>query len=105
MRPLENTSIRDPARRLIRDKLGVPSLLLQLKHDAGWPDVMFLVPGGRPLLMEFKRPGFELEPLQEERRATLLKLGYDAEGPVSSVEEAWGLVCLRLVPDRLKAVK
>ena len=42
----------------------------------GRQDRIAFIPGGRPLLMEFKRPGEPLEPLQEHRRAELVKLGY-----------------------------
>jgi len=70
----------------------VLSLLLELRHDAGWPDVLFLIPGGRPLLMEFKRPGKGLEPLQAERKRDLNKLGYDVLGPIDNVEIAVQLV-------------
>lgn len=71
-------------------------MLLELRHDAGWPDVLFLVPGGRPLFMEFKRPGKDLEPLQAERKSDLEKLGYDVVGPVVDVDAALLLVQLAL---------
>lgn len=89
--PKENP-IRDRARKLAADRLGVPSLLLNLSKDTGWPDVLFLIPGGRPLLMEFKRPGEPLKPLQQERKDTLKKLSYDVLGPVDSVDVALQLV-------------
>jgi hypothetical protein len=76
----------------VRDQLGIPSLLLELRRDGGWPDVLFLIPGGRPLFMEFKRPGKDLEPLQVERKTTLQKLGYDVLGPVDNVDIAVSLV-------------
>lgn len=45
---------------------------------AGYPDDQFLIPGGRPLFWEFKRPGKEPTPLQYERIRELRSLGYDA---------------------------
>lgn len=45
----------------------------------GYPDRFFWIPGGRPLLIEFKRPGFPLEPLQVHRHEELKELGYDVE--------------------------
>ena len=61
------------------EKLGVVSLKLTLRYDAGWPDRFFLIPGGRPLFIEFKRPGDLPRALQEQRHATLRKLGYQTE--------------------------
>lgn len=55
---------------------GVPNLKL---GQHGWPDRLFLIPGGRPLLIEFKAPGEEPRPRQAERHRTLRKLGYDVE--------------------------
>lgn len=42
-----------------------------------FPDDCFLVPGGRPLFIEFKAPGEEPTPLQTYRGCRLLELGYD----------------------------
>ena len=58
---------------------GVISLKLALRYDAAWPDRLFLIPGGRPLFIEFKREGDDLRVLQEHRRATLKTLSYDVE--------------------------
>src|SRR5208283_3779262 len=77
-RPLE-TSVE---RRVARDALalyGVVSFKLTLRHNAGWPDRVFLVPGGRPLFIEFKRPDEPPNPLQWHRIDTLRGLGYDTE--------------------------
>jgi hypothetical protein len=63
----------------IAKAMGVPSLKLNLTGNRGWPDRLFLVPGGRPLFIEFKRPGDDLRPLQQHRKETLQGLGYDAE--------------------------
>ena len=91
MTPRENP-IRDQARARARDELGIPSLLLELRHDRGWPDVVFLVHGGRPVLMEFKRPGEPLEPLQAYRADQLRKLNYRVVGPVESADVALGFL-------------
>jgi hypothetical protein len=53
----------------------------------GWPDDLFLIPGGRPLFIEFKRPGARPTPLQLFRLETLNALGYDA-GWCDSADEA-----------------
>jgi hypothetical protein len=58
--------------------------LLAVKHSGGMggashPDYEFYLPGGRPLLIEFKRPGEFPTPLQEERIKRLRALGYDVQ--------------------------
>lgn len=45
---------------------------------AGIPDDLFLLPGGLPIFMEFKRPGKEPTPLQLERIAKLRATGFIA---------------------------
>src|SRR5690606_26564047 len=61
------------------ERLGVPSLKLNLRGNRGWPDRIFLIPGGRPLFIEFKRPGEEPRKLQQQRHRILRKLGYEVE--------------------------
>lgn len=81
--------------RVCRDALhrhGVPSLQLTLHTNAGWPDRVFFIPGGRPLLLEFKRPGETPEPLQMYRLGVLHKLGYDAAW-VDNYPQAMELIC------------
>ncbi len=58
---------------------GVVTLKLELRYDAGWPDRLVLIEGGRPLFIEFKRPGDSPGPLQLERHLVLRRLGYDIE--------------------------
>ena len=43
----------------------------------GWPDDIFLIPGGRPLFIEFKAPGELPTPIQQHRAGELWELGYD----------------------------
>jgi len=45
--------------------------------EAGWPDVLFLIPGGRPLYIEFKWDGEPPNAKQERKINLLLKLDYD----------------------------
>lgn len=42
----------------------------------GWPDYDFLTEGGDIFFIEFKAPGKDLTPLQEERVKRLRKLGH-----------------------------
>jgi hypothetical protein len=59
--------------------MGLIGLKLTPRGQRGWPDRIFFIPGGRPLLIEFKRPGDDPDPLQGHRRTVLLGLGYDVE--------------------------
>lgn len=69
---------------------GIPVIKL---GTSGWPDKMFLIPGGKPVLIEFKRPGTDLaeESRQAQRIQTLQRLGYLAEVH-DSVEGAWQFI-------------
>lgn len=46
------------------NELGVRSIKLNLRGNTGWPDRLFFIPGGRPLLIEFKDWGEVPEPRQ-----------------------------------------
>ncbi len=64
--------------KLVADA-GIRSLKLTLRHDAGWPDRLWLIPGGRPAFTELKAPGAKPTALQWHRIVTLVELGYDVE--------------------------
>lgn len=67
-------------RRAVRDVWtyhGVKSVKFAPPGIVGYPDRMFWVPGGRPLFVEFKRPGEALEPVQVIRHEELKRDGYD----------------------------
>jgi uncharacterized protein YyaL (SSP411 family) len=72
--PIENKVRRDAF-----TKLGVDSVKMKLPSQSGWPDRMFLIPGGKPLMIEFKRPNKEPRKLQVEIMERLRKLGYVVE--------------------------
>jgi hypothetical protein len=65
-------------RRALRE-LGVPSIPLKFGRgvDTGWPDQLFLIPGGRPLFIELKDVKGEVEPKQNYKHTLLKDLGYD----------------------------
>ena len=67
----------------ILTELGIFSLKLNVKGNTGWPDREFFVPGGCPMLIEFKRPGGGLEkdlsPKQELIIERLLYARYQVE--------------------------
>lgn len=54
--------------------LGVPNFKWGVD---GWPDRCFLLPGGRPLFIEYKAPGAELMPRQAYRIKCLKTWGYE----------------------------
>ncbi len=58
---------------------GIMNIRLSFGPGAyvGWPDDIFLIPGGKPLLIEFKAPGKEPTARQQLRIDMLLDLGYD----------------------------
>lgn len=62
-------------------KLGVRSIRMYFGPGVrvSFPDEMFLIPGGRPLLIEFKAPGKKPTPKQAAEIAQLRKEGYDVE--------------------------
>jgi hypothetical protein len=82
------TKIEQHVWRDARSMLGVESIKI---GKQGWPDRLFLIPGGRPLLIEFKRGGEEARILQAHRIETLKKLGYDAYA-VDNYEDAMAYI-------------
>lgn len=55
--------------------------------NAGVPDRILVLPGGKIIFAELKRSGGKTTPLQDVQITTLKKLGCDV-GIVSSIEEA-----------------
>jgi len=100
-----------PRTKIIREKENVENPTRDWAHKNGckltykmaatytrdWPDRMFFIPGGRPLLIEFKKPGAEPTPKQAARIKELRELGYDVE--VCDSKEQ-GIAC---VQSRLEA--
>jgi hypothetical protein len=52
---------------------------LQILGDTGYPDRIIWMPGGRPILFEFKREGYKPEPKQAVIHKELTRLGYQVE--------------------------
>lgn len=59
--------------------LGIKGSKLKVLGDTSYPDRLFWVPGGRPLLIEFKRPGEPPEPKQSYTHNWLRSLGYEVQ--------------------------
>ncbi|MEN6632618.1 MAG: VRR-NUC domain-containing protein, partial [Candidatus Polarisedimenticolia bacterium] len=54
-------------------RLGIEPL--KMSFGKGWPDRLFLVPGGRPVFVEFKCVRGKTTPIQDLRIARLKELG------------------------------
>ena len=78
MNTLES-KIEKKACALILEYLGIHGSKLTTPGDTGYPDRIFWLPGGRPLLIEFKRPGELPSEKQLKVHKTLKSLGYLVE--------------------------
>lgn len=60
-------------------KRRVPVIRLAMMKGAaaGWPDVIFLIPGGSPVFIEFKAPGKKPTAKQVHRHGQLREGGYE----------------------------
>lgn len=89
---LEKPHVEDPAVRWAKSH-GVKLVYkMAAVYDRSWPDRMFLIPGGRPLFIEFKRPGAKPTAKQWQRINELREIGYDVE--VCDSKEQ-GIACVR----------
>jgi len=61
------------------DKHGILHIKLNLRGRRGFPDRLFFIPGGKPLMIEFKREGEEPRRLQSYIHSQLVGLGYRVE--------------------------
>lgn len=88
MRRRLEASIESSAVTAVYKSYGVVGLKFTPKSKTGYPDRLFLLPHGRAVFMEFKRPGEDLRALQDHRCDELEKLGFDVIRGVDTVEEA-----------------
>lgn len=63
------------------DDYGVESIKFNPLGETGIPDRWFLIPGGRPFIIEFKAPGCKDDPSpkQDWWIGKMKRLGYDVE--------------------------
>lgn len=59
--------------------LGIKAGKLKIEGETGYPDRILWLPGGKPLLIEFKVPGADPKPHQEGKHELLKKLGYNVK--------------------------
>lgn len=96
------SSIEEAACDKIEKELLITSLKLNVQGRTGWPDRIFFIPGGRPLLVEFKKPGEDPRPLQAHVIQGLNDLGYDV-AVADNIDDALAAVCRALAAARLSA--
>lgn len=82
---LEN-DIEQKACDLVWQYLGIEGSKLKILGDTGYPDRIFWLPGGRPLLIEFKRPGEEPRAKQLQIHEQLRGLGYEVQVHDNSID-------------------
>lgn len=68
-------------------ELGVFNIKLKKTQERGYPDRLFWIPGGRPLLIEFKRQGAQPTEYQQMIHKRLRYAGYEVQVH-DDVEEA-----------------
>ncbi len=80
MAKTEEAKVRDPVIDYAH-KRGVRTIRMYFGPgiQTGWPDDLFLLPGGRPLLIEFKAPGEEPTKKQQIKIDLLEEFGYAVE--------------------------
>lgn len=80
MRPLES-SIERKVAAWWDSRFPSPAsrLKLEARGRAGWPDQMYMIPGGKPFFIEFKRKGELPRPLQSYIHSQMRENGYDVE--------------------------
>jgi hypothetical protein len=74
----EITLERTVCRRML-EEYGVSNIKINTMSNTGYPDRLFFIPGGKPLLVEFKAPGEELKPKQAHIHRNLKRLGYNVQ--------------------------
>lgn len=72
--------VRDPTMKWAKQH-GIKSIRMYFGPgvSSGWPDDLFLIPGGVPLFIEFKAPGKTATPIQAKKIKLLRGLDYDVE--------------------------
>lgn len=60
-------------------KYGVFSIKIKSAQERSYPDRLFLIPGGKPLFIEFKRQGEDPDSRQELIHERLRYAGYDVQ--------------------------
>jgi len=91
------TQIEEDAAARVLAWFAVFSIKLKKTNETGYPDRLYLLPGGSPLFVEYKRPGEEPRKKQALIHQRLAHFGYAVETH-TSVEETMKSIAERL-PD------
>lgn len=96
MSRLEKEWEQDLCHDVLRD-FGVPNKKINADRggETGWPDRIFFIPGGSPLIIECKRDGKPTSAKQDYIINMLRGLGYDVE-VYDNYEEAYGAIRARV---------
>lgn len=94
------TKIEKKTCDLVLNFLGVENSKLKDQGETGFPDRCFWLPGGKPLLIEFKQPGEDPDPKQEYIHNKLKKLGYQVE-VCDNEFDGFEIICKALESTRL----
>lgn len=103
-RSQENAKVRNPTVMRALHELYVPAILMVMARsvETGYPDTGFLIPGGRPLFIEFKWGEKTPDPKQEYWHKIFRDLGYDVEVH-NNVDEALTAIAFKVVAAALHA--
>ena len=100
--------IENEACELILTELHVINVKIKPAGTNGWPDRLFFVPGGKPLFIEFKRPGKEARKLQKLIHRRLRHYGYEVQthDTVQGAFDAVQAACLAAtrIPEKSRKV-
>ena len=77
MKQVLERTIENRVVKLAKERWGIISRKMNGMGFNSWPDRMFLIPNGRPLFIEFKRPGNVVTPDQAALHVRLRSAGYD----------------------------
>lgn len=72
--------------------LGIKGSKLKVDGERAYPDRVFWLPGGKPLFIEFKRPGEPLRKNQQKKCEWLRQLGYSVK-VFDNVADAYEAIC------------
>ena len=81
------SDIEAPVAAWALEELGIFSIKLKRTQERGYPDRLFLIHGGKPLFVEFKRPGETPKPYQLLIHERLRHAGYEVQVH-DNIEEA-----------------
>lgn len=92
----KEAAIEEEACQQVLLHLGIFNVKLKKTTEVGWPDRQFILPDGKSLFIEFKRPGKEPRESQKTIHKRLQYFGHaiethtSVEGAVEAVRRALG---------------